>query len=1665
MAAFTVKATYRNETRKFSFADSVFPTYDQLYNQLYRVFPISHSFYLSKLLFSPNDSAARVLIGKEVHSAEEYARHAAPYQGRSYPGALLRFSVFDETPHKSPRMAPTLSLDDFSATSSSLDVPASIASESDCPSERFTATVVEPAADVRSSLRGERRVLLERIRESTNNRSSLTSHTMPPTPPASSRPISMAESASRPGSFIEVPHAFAPLPPRPPSRGPSAASTTSTRTIRPSLFDLLSNPPTQPVRQTSQEPSQRSGRAHDSSSAGRSEEHHHHSPSSSDVEHDILRKILYPVSPRDHSNASNSDKPSPKLLSIHELTAPRVSTFVAPPPPILFSNSRPSHSRVQPDGDVIMSSPCRSSMRARPIQKAQSGAQYAQSSQSGPSHIGHGITHPEAPPATMDDSSREVQTGHCCSIAQGKAEIKELMEKFKCDFEEKMTKTFGKDWDKDSQQADERLSSLPSPPTHLPTMPSRPAANRVSRTTFWPPPPPPPQFVPPPPPPSLYVPPVPPPCIPPPPPPPRVVPPPTPTAVPLGYDHAKGIPGIRFHWNPAWMPSATSVPHVAFNPTRETTTGKESPRVEKRDSEDSVHDGVRCDYCNKRNIKGIRYKCLECPDYDLCEACMASPKAWVEHDSAHAFFPIHTPEDFVHFCVVKDKRQRSQVVHKGISCDGCNTKNILGVRHKCLHCEDYDLCEKCVADPRKRQAHSVSHSFFPIVSPDRKDAFNEARSRVRPVSSPPPVVHHPQVHCDGCYQSPIVGVRHKCLDCDDYDLCTSCMSNPGRRSGHDASHAFFPITAPGELVEYQVAMARHHRPLFGRGGQQSSTQGEAHGAELPQAPPVHKNIICDSCNREVVGTRHKCLDCPDFDLCQSCYSTSSVRSQHHAAHEFFGIEKPGEVIVHTVFSGDGEREPDHPAEQATRENVSRARPCDIEPVVHNATCNLCDSRIRGDRFKCLDCPDYDLCQLCYKIVKEQHPGHGFVKVSEPAILMIRNRANDPVHNASCNVCGNRIIGVRYKCMSESCPDFDLCESCEAHPIPLHPATHPLLKVKTAETKIPVLHDPSQNTPLAPAAGEDLIDEPMFEESMADTPEVLETPGAPQAYRVHAPPPPQVRPLPDISPEIQQDVPMLLPDSVAQQVARFHSYMSGRVSDRSTPPRSPSPPFQSGVIRLPSPSRVCTPSPPSSPVPNTNNPFEHVLNVIEAMNVGQAVRALYEPSLPTPPPRTPSPFTPPPCVPDSMGGLFQRVVSISEVAARPNPEAEVRLIDLDEPASRNENSSAAGERVRENSHADGFATPSEAPVSSSSSNSVPRLGPVNNEWRELWPEVTSLLKHLLQPPSPGAGASGPSGSGLAMPGGMFPEEAKAEEVKTATNEDAEVPPAMESPLVGEPLLCRPLMPERPPLNPFTSGRRLSDLILGAPPVRMAARNVRESIDRLVPPTPLRTLAAPAPLLAAFVSDNNIADGQVFPPGAEFVKSWRMRNNGELDWPETTELVFVAGDRMAPRDGATRKVHVGAVKAGDEVEVVAGEMKAPEVPGKYVSSWRLSDGAGNLFGHSVWVDITVAELNESSSESLASSSVIMPQTAPQPSSTRSASEHRHTRISTPSMTLPSGPPSEGGSSVSLIDVPSSGSSSSSDDAIYEDSRSRVLVSPALTHQDAEYVMLFDSSSEDE
>jgi next-to-BRCA1 protein 1 len=201
---------------------------------------------------------------------------------------------------------------------------------------------------------------------------------------------------------------------------------------------------------------------------------------------------------------------------------------------------------------------------------------------------------------------------------------------------------------------------------------------------------------------------------------------------------------------------------------------------------------------------------------------------------------------------------------------------------------------------------------------------------------------------------------------------------------------------------------------------------------------------------------------------------------------------------------------------------------------------------------------------------------------------------------------------------------------------------------------------------------------------------------------------------------------------------------------------------------------------------------------------------------------------------------------------------------------------------------------------------------------------------------------------------------------------------------------------------------------------------------------------APLCTTFVSDLNIPDGQVFPPGAEFVKSWVLRNNGERAWPEHTQLGFVAGERM----GAAKRIHVGFVAPGAEVTVSTPEMKAPESEGRYVSYWRLFEAEDGLaFGSSVWVDIVVTEATaeHDSGPSLASSSVIMP-------GPLSAAAHTILHGASSVTTVSDDDALSVASSMSLIDAPSE----------FGSERAVPVRSNAA---DGDFVVLYDTASSDE
>jgi len=114
---------------------------------------------------------------------------------------------------------------------------------------------------------------------------------------------------------------------------------------------------------------------------------------------------------------------------------------------------------------------------------------------------------------------------------------------------------------------------------------------------------------------------------------------------------------------------------------------------------------------------------------------------------------------------------------------------------------------------------------------------------------------------------------------------------------------------------------------------------------------IHSNVRCDGCNVfPIVGIRYQCTVCNDFDLCEKC-ECSNVHPVEHP------------LLKHRQAAS----------------NVA---------IHHGVTCDGCNqSPIKGARFKCKICPDFDLCEDCES--KDIHPA------DHPMYKLRMERARSP----------------------------------------------------------------------------------------------------------------------------------------------------------------------------------------------------------------------------------------------------------------------------------------------------------------------------------------------------------------------------------------------------------------------------------------------------------------------------------------------------------------------------------------------------------------------------------------------------------------------------------------------------------------------------------------------
>ncbi|KAH2977152.1 hypothetical protein KXW58_006055 [Aspergillus fumigatus] len=236
-----------------------------------------------------------------------------------------------------------------------------------------------------------------------------------------------------------------------------------------------------------------------------------------------------------------------------------------------------------------------------------------------------------------------------------------------------------------------------------------------------------------------------------------------------------------------------------------------------------------CNSCLKDFEETKMVTCTDCEDYDLCITCLL--KDAHGHHPAHHFSLLHD-RDFCLKSLVQSRCSPGRHHQHAAICDGCE-KRIVGVRHKCLTCPDWDYCSECVGNAA--QTHP-GHRFAPLY-----EAISE------------PIQHH-EVHygiyCDGplCKDKPfpryITGVRYKCSVCHDTDFCAKCEALP--TNPHNRTHPLLMLKTPvrGVTISNSVTENGFGGPVILTGDQVNrSTSAQANipaEAEKSSEAPHHE---------------------------------------------------------------------------------------------------------------------------------------------------------------------------------------------------------------------------------------------------------------------------------------------------------------------------------------------------------------------------------------------------------------------------------------------------------------------------------------------------------------------------------------------------------------------------------------------------------------------------------------------------------------------------------------------------------------------------------------------------------------------------------------------------------------------------------------------------------
>ncbi|KAI9881560.1 MAG: hypothetical protein M1830_000124 [Pleopsidium flavum] len=297
---------------------------------------------------------------------------------------------------------------------------------------------------------------------------------------------------------------------------------------------------------------------------------------------------------------------------------------------------------------------------------------------------------------------------------------------------------------------------------------------------------------------------------------------------------------------------------------------------------------VFCNECDHA-IPGAHYHCSICDDgdFDLCQSCVDSGVLcggeghWlikrvvrngkVINSTTETIAPKSVKvedEKEVPGAFSSDIKEDDRVDFETRTCNSC-----VGIFHEsnfvtCTVCEDYDLCIPCLVG--MKHGHHPSHGLKSAT----EDASLSAVA-IRLCAPGRNMLHF--AVCDGCDKH-IYGVRHKCMNCPDWDFCSTCIKNA--RHIHPG-HRFVPIY---EIIAPPPSRTQKHHGIFCDG-------------------PLCKGNVNQT---YIVGDRYKCAVCHDTDFCANCEAIPTNR--HNRTHPLIKFKTPVRNVSVTTLgekNGDG----------------------------------------------------------------------------------------------------------------------------------------------------------------------------------------------------------------------------------------------------------------------------------------------------------------------------------------------------------------------------------------------------------------------------------------------------------------------------------------------------------------------------------------------------------------------------------------------------------------------------------------------------------------------------------------------------------------------------------------------------------------------------------------